>query len=114
LIATRQIIRLFASAGSESDFANFMLINGKIISIWKIVNYVISSDLKSKPQGITLTIPKFTSIKEANKLIPEDKNETSTNAAWRRSKRVNSAINSARIYAELHLKNLIAAIPSSV
>ena len=119
LIATRQIIRLFASAGSELDFADFMLVNGRVVSIWEIVKYAISSNLglsKSlkghQNQGIVLTIPGRVDIKEANTFDPKDKNETSIGQAWKRSRKVNSAINSARIYAELHLKNLMAAMPT--
>jgi hypothetical protein len=76
LIATRQIIRLFSSAGTESDFVNFMLLNGKIISVWDIVKYAISSDLSvSKSQkgakaGIVLTIPNRRKIVEANSYVP--------------------------------------------
>lgn len=121
LIATRQIIRLFASAGSESDFANFMLVNGRIVSIWEIVKYAISSNLglsKSlggeQNQGIILSIPGRVDIKEANVFEPRDKNEFPIVQAWKRSRKVNSVINSTRIYAELHLKNLMAAMPQSV
>jgi len=73
LIATRQILRLFATAGSESDFAQFMLVNGRIVSIWSIVQYVISSNLSlsasqdgGKTQGIVLSIPDRPKIYAAN------------------------------------------------
>lgn len=119
LITTRQIIRLFSSAGSESDFVNFMLVNGRIVSIWEIIKYAISSNLglsKSlggeKNQGIILNIPGRSNITEANVFEPRDNNETSIGQAWKRSRKVNSVINSSRIYAELHLKNLMAAMPS--
>lgn len=118
LIATRQVIRLFSSAGSESDFANFMLLNGKIVSIWDIVKYAISSDLSvSKSQkgtkaGIVLTIPNRRKIVEANSYVPLQKGSTQIEAAWTRSRKVNSEINSARIYADLHLNKLAMAIPS--
>ena len=118
LIATRQILRLFATAGSESDFAQFMLVNGRIVSIWSIVQYVISSNLSlsasqdgGKTQGIVLSIPDRPKIYAANAYNRLDEpKQTKTMAAWTRSRKVNSQINNARIYAELHLKNLISSV----
>ena len=76
LIVTRQILRLFATAGNESDFAQFMLVNGKIVSVWNIVQYAISSNLMlskseggSASQGIVLSIPDRSKIKAANLYI---------------------------------------------
>ncbi len=116
LIATRQIVRLFASAGSESDFAQFMLINGKIVSIWSLVKYAISTDLSisasGKSQaGIVLSIPNRPKIFNSNKyeLIGQSK-KTMTLAAWNRSRKINSEINSARIKAELHLNKIAKAM----
>ena len=98
-----------------------MLVNGRIVSIWEIVKYAISSNLglsKSlggeQNQGIILSIPGRVNIKEANVFEPRDKNEFPIVQAWKRSRKVNSVINSTRIYAELHLKNLMAAMPRSV
>lgn len=118
LIATRQILRLFATAGSESDFVQFMLVNGRIVSIWSIVQYAISSNLSlsssqggGKSQGIVLSIPDRPKIFAANTYdLLDQPNETKTIASWNRSHRINSQINKARIYAELHLKNLISSI----
>lgn len=114
LIATRQILRLFATAGAQSDFAQFMLVNGRIVSIWSIIQYVISSDLSlsasqggGKTQGVVLSIPDRPKIFAANTYdILDEPHETKTMASWSRSRKVNSQISSARIYAELHLKNL--------
>lgn len=116
LIATRQILRLFATAGSESDFAQFMLVNGRIVSVWDIVRYAISSDLslsrsQGGDQGIILTIPNRSNIYAANQYNKIDQpKENNTIASWNRSRKVNAVINNARIYAELHLNKLIAAI----
>lgn len=114
LIATRQIIRLFSTAGSNLDFANFMLVNGRIISMWEIVKYVISSKFNlsdSDEKGISLSIPSVKKgyIAAKNKFIPSENGEDRWIKAWERSRKVNKEINQARIYADLHLKNLINA-----
>jgi len=61
-----------------------MLVNGRIVSIWEIIKYAISSNLglsKSlggeKNQGIILNIPGRSNITEANVFEPRDNNETS-------------------------------------
>lgn len=117
LIATRQILRLFSTAGSEDDFAQFMLVNGRVVNIWDIVKYAISSDLsissslEGESAGIVLSIPNRPKIFAANQYDKIDQpKETKTIASWNRSRKVNSEINSARIKAELHLSKLIAAV----
>ena len=112
LILKRQILRLFSSAGGANDFNQFMLINGQIISIWDILQYALNSDLflssseqGSEEQGLTLSIPDRPKIIQSNKKINNQKQSQLENA-WLRSKKVNSAINTAKIKAKLHLKNL--------
>ena len=121
LIATRQILRLFATSGSESDFVQFMLVNGRIVSIWDIVQYAIMNDLslsasqnEGGAQGIVLNIPNRPKIFAATQDydLLDEKGETPLSAAWARSRKINSEINNSRIYAELHLKNLINSISS--
>lgn len=114
LIVKRQILRLFATAGSKEDFAQFMLINGNVVSIWEILQYVLNNDVGlsnsmdgSSSQGIVVTIPDRPDIYASNKYDPlEGKGDNPSISAWQRSHKVNAAIGSARIYAELHLTNL--------
>lgn len=114
LIAKKQILRLFASAGSKEDFAQFMLINGYIVSIWDIMQYVLNNDVGlsksmdgSDSQGIAISIPDRSKIYESNTLnLVEGKGDSPQISAWQRSHNVNTAISSARIYAELHLTKL--------
>ena len=114
LITKRQILRLFATAGSEEDFAQFMLINGNVISIWEILQYVLNNDVGlsssmkgSSSQGIVIDIPDRPAIYASNKYDPlEGKGDNPSISAWQRSHKVNTAIGSAKIYAELHLTNL--------
>lgn len=47
---TRSIVYMFGSRG-RSDFANFMLINGKLVSLWEIIQEAISTQLLSSSQG---------------------------------------------------------------
>ena len=107
LILSRQILRLFSSAGSTEDFSQFMLINGQIISIWDILLYVINNNLQlsrsmfgSDNQGVVLTIPGRNDYINANKWV---ENQSPYVASWSRSRAVNSAINKVRIKAELHM-----------
>lgn len=114
LIAKRQILRLFATAGSSQDFSGFMLINGHVVSIWNIVQYALNTNLGlshsmggDKQQGIVLSIPDRPKIHKANNLDPvSGKDDNPSISAWQRSHAVNTALSSARIYAELHLKKL--------
>ena len=115
LIATRQIIRLFASAGQQ-DFSHFMLLNGKIVSIWSIIQYAISSNLflsKSQngaaSQGIVISIPDRKKIHQTNIYREIGNGQTKTTAAWKRSHDINQVIRSSTIFAKIHLKNLAAA-----
>lgn len=111
LIVKRQIIRLFATAGSTQDFAQLMLINGQIISIWDLIQYALNNDVglsssmdDSKSKGIVLSIPDRPLIHGQNTQISSEYSPLIS--AWIRSHKVNAAISSARIYAELHLHNL--------
>ncbi len=115
LIVKRQILRLFASAG-RGDFAQFMFINGEIVSIWEIIlnAFKFESSLSqsmAKKQNIaqpfTLHIEGRSKIASSNEKEPvSGKDDNNILAAWRRSKRVNSAISGATIQVEMHLANL--------
>lgn len=114
LIVKRQILRLFATAGSKEDFSQFMLINGNIISIWQIMQYALNNDVGlsrsmdgSSAQGIVVSIPDRKNIYESNNFdLIDGVSDSPQISAWQRSHKVNSAISSARIYAEIHLANL--------
>ena len=113
-------MRLFSSAHS-SDFSQYMLVNGKIISIWQLVQYVTTNSLyfsssQNSNQGVTLHID---GRKEILAPMEEDVAEDDENKAvkntfdgkvlalgWHRSKLKNEDINNARIEAKLHLWNL--------
>lgn len=110
LIATRQLLRLFATSGASADFSQYMLVNGKVISIWQIVKYAMSTNLGlsnsmggSKSQGVVLSIPDRKSFKKRK---TQRKGMSPEAAAWMRSRQQNSAINKARITATLHMQNL--------
>lgn len=110
LILKQQILKLFASAG-KGEFSQFMLVNGEIISIWDIVQYVLKSELflsqgqkGSNKQGLALNIPDKMEIVKSN--VPFDFEKKSIIDSWQRSRKVNEVINSATVKAELHLKNL--------
>ena len=91
-----------------------MLINGNVISIWEILQYVLNNDVGlsktmegSSSQGIVIDIPNRPVIYASNTYDPlEGKGDNPSVSAWQRSHKVNTAIGSARIYAELHLTKL--------
>lgn len=98
VIATRQVVRAFASRGGIQDFAQFMFINGQIIPIWTIIQNSMNtlnlaeSALKLQikgEEGITL-------IAETQLATPLD-----------RITAVNKAIGDAVISMQLDLNHLI-------
>lgn len=114
LLAKKYILRLFATAG-QGDFAQFMLINGELVSTWDIMNYALNEELKGSAsqiqndgtttgKAVGISIQGRTSIYSANK---RQKKEDNINAAWIRSHRVNSAISKAKIKAQLHVDKLL-------
>ena len=116
LIAVRQLLRLFSTTGTSKDFAQYMLINGRIISIWQLIQYAITSDLSlsnslikntNSSQGIVLSIPDRPKFKASFETV--EKGESILEEAWKRSREQNSAINSARIVAKLHFDKLAQA-----
>lgn len=109
LILTRQINRLFAARGGNIDFAQFILANGEIISIWELILYTerfvgLSSSMiqaqrkagNDVDQAIVLSIPNRPEIIKAGSL--ED--------TYQRVRETNQAISKATIQAHLHIDKL--------
>lgn len=44
-IFTRSIVNLFSSRGGGDDFAGYIIINGKLLSIWEIILYAINANI---------------------------------------------------------------------
>lgn len=115
LILTRQILRLSATSGSIKDFSQYILFNGKLLSVWDLVLYAASTNLElsrsmsgSSSQGIVLSITDRKDWKV--KAYTPEEDESVTQAAWRRSREQNININQARIKAEVHIANLAKAL----
>lgn len=109
LILTRQLLRLFATMGSSEDFSQYMLVNGKVISVWQLVRYISLDDLDEKEKnGITLSISSKKSFKPVEK--HQRRGESVKEVAWQRAREQNSIINEAKIFAKIHLKNLARAM----
>lgn len=107
-LLSHNILRLFATTGTSSDFSQFMIINGEIVSIWDMVQYVSNnfvglSSSQNKHQAISLSI-------DGRKDIIAAVNSSSTGSmlrqAMHRSRSVNAAINAATIKATLHVHKL--------
>lgn len=117
LLLMREIIRLFSSAGKQ-DFSNFIILNGRVLSIWDLIQYVFDHDLLSGDQGIALKINHEEEISKENKYIEVDPSNkalrTPMLAAWQRSRNINTKFDYAKIQAKIHLKNLMASMTSSI
>lgn len=107
LLLTRQINRIFATRGGTNDFAQYMLINGEVVSMFDILWYVqnhfsgkSNSLAGSDMQAVALSIKKRPEILEAVK---------NTNAK-ERVYSVNKAISSARVTAYVHIDKLAQAV----
>lgn len=103
LILTRQLVRLFSSRGGSQDFSQFMIVNGKVVSIWQMIlateKFVgLSNSLGGAQQMVALTIPDRVKIENAEKASYSDR--------YSRVKAINSEINKTRIYAHLHIDKL--------
>ena len=104
VILTRQIVRLFSSRGGKKDFAQFMFVNGQIISVWDIIMSTLQDVSYSKSfegvktQPVTLTIQGRGEIQSAAQTYKETVTE--------RIYDVNRAVQRAKIKAELNLNNL--------
>ena len=91
-----------------------MIINGEVVSIWDLIQYVINNDVgltnsqtknSDSKQAISLSINSTDrqNILNSNKEI---NNEGDAIDKWVRSKRVNEAINKTKIQAVLHVERL--------
>ena len=100
IILTRQIVRLFSSRSGSSDFSQYMLLNGEVVSVWEILmttqNFVgFSASQENATQAVQLSIPDRNKIEGASGATRYD-----------RVKAINDKINSAKIYAHLHINKL--------
>ena len=116
-LLTREILRLFASAGS-GDFSHFILVNGEFISMWDLLKYVIdkhtdfklsSSGKGISKQGVSISIDGRKEIIAANTKEQETGNDTVVELAKQRSALVNQKIDKAKIMANIHIEKLARA-----
>lgn len=102
LLLTRQIVRLFASRGGIKDFAQYMLLNGKVVPIWDILLSTIENiNYTSNQQegAVSLYISGESGIREAA--------QTRKRTLEQRIIKVNQEISRAKISATLKLARLI-------
>lgn len=108
LILTRQINRLFATRGGSKDFAQYIFINGEVISIGQLIEYAAGNFIgkshsqirKKDDQAISLSIPGRPAILEAVQI----------REAKERTAQINSLINSTTIAAHIHVNKIIQAL----
>lgn len=103
LLLTRQVMNLFASRGGSSDFAQFIIANGQVVSTWEVLlqteKFVGKSSSRNKEQAISLSLM----TKDAEKAA----------GIWNqyeRVKEVNRALDSMALRAHLHIDKLKNAI----
>ena len=93
LIATRQLIRIFASRGGIKDFSQFMLVNGQIIPIWNILQQMKEASID---EIVSLEIEGLPSDPESYSILKQ----------YTRMQQLNTEISTAVISATLHLDKL--------
>ena len=47
---TRSVVYMFGARG-KADFANYLLVNGQLISLWEVLQYATNTTLKSRSRG---------------------------------------------------------------
>lgn len=110
LILRRMLIRLFSSAGgSGEDFAQIIFLNGILISLWDLVQYIRNNTFISN-NAITLNYDKKSLMNDTKTYLPKGDAKPSLIEAWRRSRFVNLDFHKTKIQADIHLNKLIAAI----
>ena len=108
LLLSRQINRLFATRGGSEDFAQYIFINGEVLSIGQILEYAAGNFMgkshsqvrKKDDQAISLSMPKRPAIIEAAQIRD----------AKERTRQINELVNSAVIAAHIHVNKLIQAL----
>lgn len=117
-ILKREITRLFATAG-KGDLTNFLLINGKIYSMYSIIQYVTNEKynfylsrsqqrtVKNDQQGVYLHIEGRSTLRKNN---VKDEYPNPMIAAWHRSHKLNETMRRSTISAEVHLGKLAAKL----
>lgn len=102
VILLRNIVPLIASRGI-SDMAQFIMINGEIISVLDLINYAAINDnsgslsVGGNTSGIALSLTGRTSFTENTLNISQNK----------RIKKLNAAIETMKISAQIHLMKLL-------
>ena len=110
ILLNRQVVRIFASRGGVNDFAQYIFVNGRVISILQLLAYVSEHSVgKSRSlterggsQAVAITIA------DRPKMIAAGKIEDQYN----RVKMTNQAINDATIAVHVHIKKLLNALPA--
>lgn len=120
LIMKRQILRLISTSGANEDFSQLIFVNGEILSVYEIMNYVLEhymgrslsmqKDTRTQ-QGIGLSIKGRTDILKSNTRIGS---ANSLIDAWNRSKIINGKIDSAKIEVSIHVNKMIKALGHQV
>lgn len=103
LILTRQLVRLFSSRSGEQDFAQYIIANGELVSVWQLLleteKFVgLSNSMGGASQMVSLTIPGRSDIEKLA--------DATFLSRYDRVKAINSKIDSTKIYANLHVGNL--------
>lgn len=105
IILTRHVTRLFSSRGGSKDFAQFIIANGQVISIWDLImqteNFVgLSHSVNKKNQAIDLSIEGFDILERGRQI----ENQTI------RTYVLNHSLNKVFVNANVHLDKLIQAL----
>lgn len=112
VLLTRQVIRMFATRGGSEDFAQYLFINGEVVSFMELLSYVTNAEnslSKSRTQ-ITQKDSQAAALSIAGRPALADKVKI-RNAALRTSA-VNEVIKTSTISAQLRVHKLAQALES--
>ena len=116
IIATRQFLRAISSAGA-GDFASFILVNGELISVLKLMNnYVLNNKDLGKSSSMGGKNPVEITLRGRKTLIDKslewsgEGGVPSLEEAKNRSEKVNKAIYSVRVHMKIHMDRMKNAI----
>ena len=116
IIFTRNIITLFGSRGGRIDFASYILLNGKIVSLWEVILYALDNNIgishslqasgKTEQKGISFSI----GDKDSHEAMTAFQKYLESWSIARRSFSVKDAISKSKMTAHIRPNKLAASV----
>ena len=117
IVFTRNIITLFGSRGGSSvDFASYILLNGKIVSLWEVILYALDNNIgishslqangQAEQKGISFSI----GDKDSHKAMTTFQDYLEIWSIAKRSFSVKDAISKSKMTAHIRPNKLAASV----